>query len=220
MSTSIINITDRFEYCRRIRRAIILLDDIDDIVSHLRANCQNVGIYAGQAQAEDGTDDLLSATLKEMAQVDILSVGPSIEVRLGMLGAYIGTTDKSPRASAIVDEIHSLTSEREHFYGIPLLVSIVVLVMSIYWIIGGEMILSTGAYSAVTGPIFYTAMTLIIAGFIMYEAHRAGNVIIIRSRRKERLTNRRGIQQQVFLALCAALISALVTAVVAGHWIR
>lgn len=220
MSTSIFDIPDRFEYCRRIRRAIILLDDIDDIVAHLRANCQNVGIYAGQAEAEDGTDDLLSATRMEMAQVYIFSVGPSIEVHLGMVGAYIGTSDRSPKASEIVDEIQSLTAEREHFYGVPLLVSIVVAVMSAYWIICGKLLLRAGAFSAVTGPLFYTAMILMVAGFIMYAAHRVGNVIIVRSRRKERLINRRGIRQQVFLALCAALISAFATAVVAGHWIR
>src|SRR5581483_9434142 len=107
------------EYTRRLRRVVICLDDIDDIVGYLgKENCQNITIRAGKAVVEDGTDDLLSATRKEVGQLLITASDPNIGIRLGSIDAYVATRDSTARARSVVDGAHQLAMDQQRFYGV------------------------------------------------------------------------------------------------------
>lgn len=54
-----------YAYSRRLKRLLLCLDDLDDIVDYLNRNCDKITIAAGSAIAHDGTDDLLDATRRE-----------------------------------------------------------------------------------------------------------------------------------------------------------
>ena len=91
-----------YAYCRRLNRIVLFLDDLEDVLCYLKRNCTKVQLRADTGVADEGVDDLLDATRRELRRLSIYAVDPDIVVKLGTAGAYVATFDKTKKSRQIV----------------------------------------------------------------------------------------------------------------------
>jgi hypothetical protein len=207
---------EKYEYVRKLSRIVVYLDDIDDVKIYLEKHCENVCLSAGKATTHD-SDDLLSATRKEVWQLCICATKPDVDVAIGVLGAYVGTRDRTKRAADLVDDVYSLLEDRRNPFAWPIFVTVPPVLMLIYWIVAYRSILSEGAFAATTGPIFYSLMTFLPIGFVAHAALQVGNAIVIRRRRRDVLTGRWSLRREVLVGIFIAVASGILTAIFTQH---
>lgn len=201
-----------------MNRIVLFLDDVDDILVYLKMNCAKVQLGADTGVG-DGAGDLLDATRKELHRLSIAAVDPQIEVRLGMIGAFVATLDRTKKSREIVDGVYKLAMQRRNYLAaMPLSATAIAGIMVIYWLLLATVLrhdlLAMGAIQVVSDPIFYSVMTFMIIGFLAFIAHRDGSVMIFRVRRRDRFRFGREVSVPVLAAIAASVVTLILT------WIR
>ncbi|MFI7513161.1 hypothetical protein ACIBVK_06660 [Micromonospora echinofusca] len=102
-------------YRRPLGRLRLNIGDVDDVLTLLRARTKEVVLRAGRAVADEAVD-LREARSDELGNITIVTAEPAISVRLGGV-AEVSTSEASDDvAKVLVDDVHSLLSERRHFW--------------------------------------------------------------------------------------------------------
>ncbi|MEU7797384.1 hypothetical protein AB0B11_28580 [Micromonospora tulbaghiae] len=207
---------EHFRYAKNLGHMRLYLDDLDDIVHHLRLSAKRVLVTAGNAYAENGPSDLLSARKSEMRNVRIFSEDPDIEVELRYGRARVGTNARSAAAKKLVDSVALLLSPRRRTYIadtkawlIDLLV-VVQLVTLVPFVVSE--VISNGYYP---GSLYTVTLALMISVRAIISASRSiriGRVIVVPQTLADRNTKKRQSRssslQQILIVLLGAIVSA------------
>lgn len=202
--------SEDYAYHRTLHFIAVFLDDVDGLLAFLRDNCASVELYAGRAIADEA-DDLLSATRKERRDIKLVAKRPNIVVRLSSAGTYVATKDFTKKSRDIVDDIFDMLGERRVKLLLPWQIVAILVSMALYWAVAGKVVLSEGAISAVTGPIFYTGASLASVISTTQFLYRHGRTWLILRWRRDLTLMSQDLQKSTILALLSALIGGVVT---------
>lgn len=204
--------TEEYKYVRRFGHIALYLDDIDDLLFHLKGKVKKVELQALNAIATDGAADLISARRNEIRDLNIVTYSPGLKIALNQREAFASTNSRSPRARALVDEIASILEYRRRRY----IFTRKEISMTVLFVIFGASI----AYSlTTTGIVFGLSAYLYMGG--------AGAVTLIsqaiQSRKRGRVRVKLkwlkdgrdpdGFKNRMVFAIASAVVAALIAAI-------
>lgn len=212
-----------FRYVHYLGHMSLYLDDLEDVIHHLKLNATNVRLTAANAYAENGPEDLRGARRDELENVYINSTKPAIEVELTYHCARVGTNDRSRAAQAVVDDVAALLSPQRRRY----------VASTRTWLIDSAIVLNTCAvvpfvsYHIVTdgyhpGDLFAVSLPILTLSSVIslgIKSRRAGRALInpttIGEERVRRTTSRRDTKKQIIIGIITTVIGAALPALLA-----
>jgi hypothetical protein len=207
--------SEEYTYYRKIGGLRLYLDDVEDIVALLkRAGAMQVVLCAGPGIAEDGAEDLRSATSKELRSVSVQSFNPDLIVNLSLLNGFVATTNRKKATRAIVDDVYGLLAMQRRSFVLP-----------------ATPVIAAGAFLValiLCAPYFITTMRdpkeilwqilvngiyiiggLLIVGWLSIKALTGKFIVVIRQWRRDRLMLINDIKKDTWKVLLPVVLAAL-----------
>lgn len=199
----------------------LYLDDLEILLSYLRANSADVILSAGSAIADE-VDDLKSASSEELKRVAIRTVSPAMTVWLSSSNAEVLTTEQSDKAQKLTTGTAALLREHRggglRSFGRSLITGgFVGLLLMAGAIVG----MITSETSSVIGLVFLgfgVSIALGLATLLWISTKKTGRGRIRLLRRSEARAAASTLRVQWAIAITAVLVGVLATLIATKLW--